>query len=49
MSTDVHSTEPVNTGEDLDADTYGDGHHGATDRQYILIAAILAADHGGSR
>jgi cytochrome c oxidase subunit IV len=28
--------------EDLDADTYGEGHHGATDRQYILIAVILA-------
>jgi len=27
--------------EDLDADTYGEGHHGATDRQYIVIAVIL--------
>jgi cytochrome c oxidase subunit IV len=42
MSTDVTSTEPVNTGEDLSADTYGHGHHGATDKQYILIAAVLA-------
>ena len=24
------------------ADEYGEGHHGATDRQYILIALILA-------
>jgi cytochrome c oxidase subunit 4 len=29
--------------EDLDANTYGEGHHGATDRQYIVIAVILAA------
>ena len=28
--------------EDLSADTYGEGHHGATDKQYIVIAAILA-------
>ena len=42
MSTEVHSTEPVNTGEDLSADTYGHGHHGATDKQYIMIAAVLA-------
>ncbi len=46
MSTETHPIEPVqpvHEGEDLDADTYGEGHHGATDRQYILIAAILAA------
>ena len=28
--------------EDLESDTYGEGHHGATDKQYIVIAAILA-------
>ena len=49
MSTETHprAVQPVHEGEDLDADTYGEGHHGATDRQYILIAAILAVDHGG--
>ena len=41
MSTET-SHEPA-LREDLDADTYGEGHHGATDRQYILIAVILAA------
>ena len=44
MSTEAHPTEPVqpvHEGEDLNADTYGEGQHGATDRQYILIAAIL--------
>ena len=41
MSTET-SHEPA-LREDLDADTYGEGHHGATDRQYILIAFILAA------
>jgi cytochrome c oxidase subunit IV len=40
MSTET-SHEPA-LREDLDADTYGEGHHGATDRQYILIALILA-------
>ena len=45
MSTETHPAEPVrpfHEGEDLDADSYGEGHHGATDRQYILIAVILA-------
>ena len=40
MTTDA-THEPA-LREDLDADSYGEGHHGATDRQYILIAAILA-------
>ncbi len=35
----VHPT----SGEDLSADEYGEHHHGATDRQYIIIALILAA------
>src|SRR5262245_533513 len=39
MSTETEQRLP----EDLDADTYGEGHHGATDKQYIIIAAILAA------
>ena len=38
----VHPT----VGEDLTADEYGEDHHGATDKQYIIIALILAADHG---
>jgi cytochrome c oxidase subunit IV len=29
-------------GEDLTADEYGEGHHGATDKQYIIIALILS-------
>ena len=41
MSTEA-TPEPA-LREDIDADTYGEGHHGATDRQYILIAVILAA------
>jgi cytochrome c oxidase subunit 4 len=40
MTTDA-TNEPA-LREDLDADTYGEGHHGATDRQYIVIAVILA-------
>ena len=39
MSTVEHP--PV--GEDLAADEYGEHQHGATDKQYIVIAAILAA------
>jgi cytochrome c oxidase subunit 4 len=39
MSTDAHST--VHAGEDLSADEYGDHQHGATDKQYIIIALIL--------
>ncbi|MET0459392.1 MAG: cytochrome C oxidase subunit IV family protein [Ilumatobacteraceae bacterium] len=41
MTTDIHASEP-HTGEDLSADEYGEGHHGATDKQYIVIALILA-------
>jgi cytochrome c oxidase subunit 4 len=39
MSTETE--HPV--AEDLDANTYGEGHHGATDRQYIVVAVVLAA------
>ena len=39
MSTIEHP--PV--GEDLAADEYGEHQHGATDKQYIIIALILAA------
>ena len=46
MSTDTDH-EPATASEDLDADTYGEGHHGATDRQYILIAADPRRDHRG--
>jgi cytochrome c oxidase subunit IV len=41
MSTEYH--EPPALPEDLSANEYGEGHHGATDKQYIIIAAILAA------
>ena len=41
MTTTEHHTHPT-VGEDLTADEYGEGHHGATDKQYIIIAAILA-------
>jgi cytochrome c oxidase subunit IV len=40
MTTTEHHHPTV--GEDLTADEYGEGHHGATDKQYILIALILA-------
>ena len=38
MTTDAH---PAHAGEDLSADEYGDHQHGATDKQYIIIAVIL--------
>ena len=40
MTTTEHHHPTV--GEDLTADEYGEGHHGATDKQYILIALVLA-------
>jgi cytochrome c oxidase subunit 4 len=40
MTTTAHHHPTV--GEDLTADEYGEGHHGATDKQYIIIAAVLA-------
>jgi cytochrome c oxidase subunit 4 len=43
MSTSVEHPEHAHAGEDLSADEYGEHHHGATDKQYILIAVILAA------
>ena len=36
MTTEAH---PAHAGEDLSADEYGDHQHGATDKQYIIIAA----------
>jgi cytochrome c oxidase subunit IV len=42
MTTDIHASDQPHVGEDLSADEYGEGHHGATDKQYILIALILA-------
>src|SRR5690349_15979205 len=43
MTTDTtHDRIEGGPAEDLDADTYGEGHHGATDRQYIVIALVLA-------
>ena len=35
-------TTHVHTGEDLGANEFGDHQHGATDKQYIVIAVILA-------
>jgi cytochrome c oxidase subunit IV len=40
MSTET--TEHPHGGEDLSANEFGDHQHGATDRQYIVIALILA-------
>ncbi|MET0144522.1 MAG: cytochrome C oxidase subunit IV family protein [Ilumatobacteraceae bacterium] len=45
MSVDTHDGHGSEV-EDLSADEYGEGHHGATDKQYILIAVILAAMTG---
>ena len=42
MSSDIHADRPVHEGEDLSANEFGDHQHGATDRQYIVIAVILA-------
>ena len=43
MSTETHATHDTHhVGEDLNADEFGEGQHGATDKQYIIIAAILA-------
>ena len=36
-------TTEVHVGEDLSANEFGHGQHGATDKQYIIIALILAA------
>ncbi len=38
MSTDVHHHEPP-----VEGDLHDDDHHGATDKQYVVIALILAA------
>jgi cytochrome c oxidase subunit IV len=43
----IEHHDPPAVGEDLDANEYGEGHHGATDRQYILIAFILAVITAG--
>ena len=47
MSTDVTHPEPQPIGEDLTADEFGDHQHGATDKQYIVIAVILAVITAG--
>jgi cytochrome c oxidase subunit 4 len=42
-SVDPHaSTAAHHIREELESDEYGEGHHGATDKQYIIIAVILA-------
>src|SRR4051812_42291413 len=43
MSTETpHPVAEHPVAEELDADTYGEGHHGASDGQYIVIAIVLA-------
>jgi cytochrome c oxidase subunit 4 len=43
MSTETHhETMREIAHEELESDEYGEGHHGATDKQYILIALALA-------
>lgn len=32
--------------DEMESDEYGEGHHGATDKQYILIAVALAVITG---
>ncbi len=43
MTADIDPTHdhPVHVGEDLNANEFGHGQHGATDRTYIIIAVIL--------
>ena len=36
----------MHAGEDLSANEFGDHQHGATDKQYIIIAADPGGDHG---
>ncbi len=43
MSTSISEHDHPSVGEDLAADEYGEHQHGATDKQYIIIALILAA------
>jgi cytochrome c oxidase subunit 4 len=43
MNTETHAVHDTHhVGEDLSADEFGEGQHGATDKQYIVIALILA-------
>jgi cytochrome c oxidase subunit 4 len=42
MTTEAHP----HVGEDLSANEFGDHQHGATDKQYIVIAVILAVITG---
>ena len=43
MSTEAHPESVRETIHDeMESDEYGEGHHGATDKQYILIAVALA-------
>ncbi len=42
MTTHAPTSDPAHAGEDLSADEFGDHQHGATDRQYIVVALILA-------
>ncbi len=42
MTTHASTSEPADLAEDLSADEFGEHQHGATDRQYIVIALILA-------
>jgi|EndMetStandDraft_8_1072994.scaffolds.fasta_scaffold1698884_1 cytochrome c oxidase subunit 4 len=38
----IDTTDHAHAGEDLSANEFGDHQHGATDKQYIVIAIILA-------
>jgi cytochrome c oxidase subunit 4 len=43
MSTGTnHESVRETVHDELSSDEYGEGHHGATDKQYIMIALILA-------
>jgi len=43
MSTGTnHETAHDTVHHELESNEYGEGHHGATDKQYIVIALILA-------
>jgi cytochrome c oxidase subunit IV len=43
MSTDVHADPVTGHGDHAEEGEFGDHQHGATDKQYIVIALILAA------
>jgi len=47
MSTSTqHESTRETVHQELESDEYGEGHHGATDKQYIVIAFALAVITG---